>query len=369
MTASTDTADGRSTQAGRLHDPAMDLRTDPRVKAPLLAALAAFGLDAAAGPPPFGRDAGPERINELVGQQDAGFNGLYAALPNELPGDDDRAVDFTTRTITGADGNEIVLGCYRPAGVTGELPGVVYIHGGGMTILDTFAKVHQQWCHDLAATGLVVVAVDFRNAWTAKGMNPFPAGLTDCVSAVAWLDDHRAELGITRLVLQGESGGANLVLATAIKTARDGRTDAIAGVYASVPYISGGYGWDEARKRRELPSMVENDGYFLNCESMDLLVAAYDPTGEHAEDPLCWPYFATESDVAGLPPHVITVNELDPLRDEGMAYFRLLQRAGVPSVGRVNLGLVHGAELIFRQAVADDYFASVRAISSFAGHL
>ena len=136
-----------------------------------------------------------------------------------------------------------------------------------------------------------------------------------------------------------------------------------------MPYISGGYAWDDDRKLRELPSMVENDLYFLNCQSMDLLVAAYDPTGQHAQDPLCWPYFATAEDLAGLPPHVITVNELDPLRDEGMAYYRKLLGAGVRAVGRVNLGLTHGAELIFRQAVPEDYFAAVRSIRAFAGSL
>ena len=54
----------------------------------------------------------------------------------------------------------------------------------------------------------------------------------------------------------------------------------------SVPYIGGGYAWDDARKLRELPSMIENDGYSINCAPMDLLVAAYDPDGRHAEDPL-----------------------------------------------------------------------------------
>ena len=127
---------------------------------------------------------------------------------------------------------------------------------------------------------------------------------------------------MTTLVLQGESGGANLALATALKAKRDGRLDRIDGVYAMVPYISGGYGWDTERKLRELPSMVENEGHYLNCAMMDMLVAVYDPTGENAENPLCWPYFATEADVEGMPPHVITVNELDPLRDEGIAYFR-----------------------------------------------
>jgi acetyl esterase/lipase len=229
--------------------------------------------------------------------------------------------------------------------------------------------VHRQWTEDLATTGMVVVAVDFRNAWTAQGAHPFPAGLDDCTSALDWISEHREQLGITRVVLQGESGGANLVLATTLKAKREGRLDRIDGVYAMVPYISGGYGWDDERKLRELPSMVENDGHYINCQMMDMLVAVYDPTGENAENPLAWPYFATEADVEGLPPHVVSVNELDPLRDEGIAYFRTLLRAGVPAVGRVNLGLVHGADSIFRQAVAENYRATVRDIKGFADSL
>ena len=354
--------------SGRLDDPGRDLRTDSRLKPRLRAALEAFGLAAAAGPPPFDRTAAPETINEFVGASHGAFNGLYAALPNELAGDDN-SVEFSTEIVRGVDGNDITLRIYRSTRFTGPLPCTIYIHGGGMTILDAFAKVHQKWCEDLAATGMVVIGVDFRNAYSAEGMHPFPAGLNDCTSALEWVNDHRSQLDITSIVLQGESGGANLVLATALKAKRDGHLDAINGVYAMVPYISGGYGWTDSRKLRELPSMIENDGYFLNCAMMDLLVVAYDPTDENAENLLAWPYFATEADLVGLPPHVISVNELDPLRDEGMAYYRKLIAAGVPTVGRVNLGLTHGAEMIFRQAIPEDYFATVRDIKRFADSL
>ena len=356
-------------QPGRLGDPNLDLRTDPRLKPRLRAALAAFGLDAPAADAPAGCRDSMESLIAAVGQQDAGFEGLYAALPNDLPGDDDTDVTQSVETITGVDGNDIELRIYRPTGVTGPLPGAVYIHGGGMTILTPFSKVHQRWCADLAATGMVVIGVGFRNAYTAAGLNPFPAGLNDCSSALSWVSGNREALGITKVILEGESGGANLVLATALKAKQLGELDSIDGIYAITPYISGGYGWDDARKLQELPSMIENDLYFINCHAMDLLVTAYDPRGENAENPLCWPYFAAEADLAGLPPHVITVDELDPLRDEGLAYYRKLSRAGVRVNGRVNLGLTHAAELIYRQAVPEDYFAAIHDVHRFATSL
>ncbi|MEJ2887445.1 alpha/beta hydrolase fold domain-containing protein [Actinomycetospora aeridis] len=359
-----------TTLPGRLGDPALDLRTDPRAKPGLVAALAAFGLDGPAAEPPLTREAGPEAVGEAVAGLHDAFSALYASVPLALPGDaPDDAVEVTEDSVPSPDGHLVPLRLYRPAGVEGPLPAVVYIHGGGMTILDADTRVHDRWCRDLALTGVVAVRVAFRNAWTPLGLHPFPAGLDDCAATVRWLDDRRGELGLTRIVLQGESGGANLALATTLRAKRSGDLDAIDGVHVAVPYVSGGYAWERDRKRRELPSMIENDGYFINCALMDLLVASYDPHGRHTEDPLAWPYFATADDLAGLPPHVVTVNELDPLRDEGLAYYRKLLAAGVPASGRVNLGIVHGAEAIFRQALPDERRTALADIRSFVDAL
>ncbi|QNG36501.1 alpha/beta hydrolase [Geodermatophilaceae bacterium NBWT11] len=364
----TETTSARAVQVGRLADPDASLATDPRTHTALLAGLAAFGLDAPAAPAPFGRDAAPEAVAEFVGASHAAFEGLYAAL-QPAPSPTPVEVEHRTQTIRGVDDSEIVLRVYRPTGAVGTLPGVVYVHGGGMTILDAHNAVHEQWSRDLAATGLVVVTPAFRNAWTPEGPNPFPAGLDDVSSALDWVHEHRTDLGLSAVVVQGESGGANLALAATIKAKREGRLDRIDGVYAMVPYISGGYGWSTDRKLAELPSMVENEGYYLNTSMMDMLVAVYDPTGENAENPLAWPYFATAEDLEGLPPHVVSANELDPLRDEGVAYARRLQRAGVSVVGRVNLGLTHAAEMSWREAAGDAYRATVRDVRGFAADL
>jgi acetyl esterase len=62
-------------------------------------------------------------------------------------------------------------------------------------------------------------------------------------------------------------------------------------------------------------------------------------------DPLAWPDFATIEDVTGFPTTIVSVNECDPLRDEGVAFYRLLLSAGVSARGREVLGTMHATEL------------------------
>ena len=133
-------------------------------------------------------------------------------------------------------------------------------------------------------------------------------------------------------------------------------------MYGQCPYISGAYTDPPA----ELVSLTENDGYFLACDNMGALAKAYDP---NATNPLAWPYHAAKSDLAGLPPHVISVNQLDPLRDEGLAYARKLLEAGVPTVSRTVNGTCHAGDCLFKQAMPDVYGSTIRDIKGFADSL
>jgi acetyl esterase len=136
-------------------------------------------------------------------------------------------------------------------------------------------------------------------------------------------------------------------------------------VYAQCPYISNAY----AERDPRLPSLYENDGYFLACDQMGALAKLYNPTGEHAKNPLAWPYHASIEELSGLPPHVISVNQLDPLRDEGLAYFRKLLSAGVSAVSRTVNGTCHAGDCVFRAAMPDVYLATIRDIKGFADSL
>ena len=137
---------------------------------------------------------------------------------------------------------------------------------------------------------------------------------------------------------RGESGGGNLALATGLLLKRDGKLGLIAGLYAICPYIAGTWPSPEHQ------SWVDNNGIMADLDN-NLAAVAYGPEALERRDPLAWPSFATEDDVRGLVPVMISVNECDPLRDEGVDFYRLLLRAGVDARCRQVMGAVHTAEI------------------------
>nr|POE59790.1 carboxylesterase nlhh [Quercus suber] len=356
---------------GRLGNPDMSLATDPRTNKKLLQVVSQFGADQNAPPPKdFSVKTSISDLSKVMAAINNQTEALYKMMPNDLPEDDQEPeVSREDRVLNGPDGNTIKIHVFRTIGASGKLPCVVYLHGGAMVFLNTMNKVHERWCKSMAVAGVVAIAVDFRNAWTAEGHNPFPAGLNDCATAVQYIAAHKEELGIDKIVLQGESGGANLSIATTLKAKREGWLKFINGVYGGVPYISGAYGWPEERILHELPSLVENNGYFLERNATGVMAHYYTPNQADKTNPLAWPYFATQEDLTGLPPHILAMDELDMLRDEGMAFYRKLFAAGVTVAAHMNLGITHGASLIFRQALPEVHNHAIRDITSFAKSL
>ena len=345
---------------GRLGNPDATVETDGRCD-PRLVPVAIQGYAPAVEMPPA--DASYEDCLAYCAALEGAMDETLALQLEAMPNFDH--IDQSIETIRGTDDNDITLYIHRPKGADGPLPGLVHIHGGGMVILAAADPDSQRWRNTLAAEGLVVVGVEFRNGAGKLGPHPFPAGLNDCAAAVQWTHRNRAALGITTLTVSGESGGGNLSLATGLKARREGWVDQIDGIYALCPYICGAY----ADPPSELLSLVENDTYMLDCQEMDLLVTVYDPEREHGANPLAWPLAATASDLEGLPPHVISVNELDPLRDEGLAFFRKLLAAGVSAVARTVHGTTHGADQGMADIIPDVHRETVRSVVGFAKSL
>jgi acetyl esterase len=356
-------ATGSPLLPGRLGSPGMSLRDDRRADPRMIAAMEPFALADPPPPVPVDADSSLDDLLAFVSAAEEGFEALFAALVAGMP--EVPGVDRTVEVIGGLDGNDITLYVHRPSGARDGIPGVLHLHGGGMVQLEAAGPAYVRWRDELAASGLVVVGVEFRNGGGKHGPHPFPAGLNDCAAALRWVADRKAQLGITKLIVSGESGGGNLTLATAMRAKREGSIEAIDGVYALCPYISNTW----ASPAPELTSLFENDGYFLDVAMMGALAKVYDPSGEHSTDPLAWPLHADIEDLAGLPPHVISVNQLDPLRDEGLLYARKLLDAGVPVISRTVNGTCHAGDLIFSAAMPDVYQATIRDLKGFADSL
>jgi len=264
--------------------------------------------------------------------------------------------------VSEPDGNKINIRLIRPAGHD-WLPCVYYIHGGGMASMSCYDGNYRAWGRIIAAQGVAVAMVDFRNALvpsSADEVAPFPAGLNDCVSGLKWVAANHAELGVDpqRVIVAGESGGGNLTLATGLRLKRDGDLGMIKGLYALCPYIAGIWPLPEN------PSSVENNGILLELHN-NRGAMAYGIAELEGRNPLAWPGFATEDDVRELVPTMISVNECDPLRDEGINFFRLLLRAGVDARCRQVMGTIHGTE-IFPMLCPDISRDTAASIADFA---
>ncbi|KAF3766565.1 hypothetical protein M406DRAFT_106290 [Cryphonectria parasitica EP155] len=357
-----------SKQPGRLGDPDMCLATDPRVHPKLRTLLHQWGVEKNTPVSTVSKDGPLEPIREIVSKADEAQEAFYsiAELPN-LERFPFPSITASDKLIPEPDGTQLRLTIRKPSAGAGDgpLPALVYFHGGGMVLGPTDSPPQNSWAEALAATGLVVVTVYFRNAYTKTGDYPFPAGLNDCATAVRWVHEHRSELGVGKLILQGESGGGNLATATALKANKEGWVDTIDGVFAVVPYIAGAMGQSREWKLAELPSLVENDGYMMDMATVALYARMYDPSGENTTNPLAWPFWASDDELRGLPPHMIVTAELDPFRDEGNEYARKLARADVKVVGRTTLGMVHGAEYFVKQTLVEFFENSVWEIKKF----
>jgi acetyl esterase len=240
-------------------------------------------------------------------------------------------------------GGPIRVRVFRPAG-EGPLPVVAYVHGGGWAIgsLDAFGPV----CRALAnASGAVVASIDYRLA----PEHPFPAGLDDVRAAVRWLAANAREFDgdPDRIAVAGDSAGGNLATVTA-RRLRDEGGPALRFQALVYPVCDSALNTPSYRECAA--------GFGLSALGMKRYWDWY-LDGADGSRPDASPLQA--EDLSGLPPaFVLTVRD-DVLRDEGEAYARALEAAGVPVTLRRYDGAVHGffrwlekAE-ISRRAVAE----------------
>jgi acetyl esterase len=229
------------------------------------------------------------------------------------------------RTVPGPRG-EVAVRVYTPVG--DPIGVLVFFHGSGFVIYDLDS--HDKECRLLAnGAGVVVVSVDYALAPEL----PFPAAVDDCLAATRWVSAHRAELGVDGLpvAVGGDSAGGNLAAVVSARLRGDADTEIGAQLLV----------YPVTDLAHEAPSYAENgQGYLLSATIMEFFIDCYTPDAGDRLDPRASPLL--DDDLSGLPPTLVVTAEYDPLRDEGGAYARELEAAGVDVTLLCYDGAVHG---------------------------
>lgn len=223
-------------------------------------------------------------------------------------------------------GRRLLCRVHRPS--PGLLPMLVYIHGGGFVwnSVDTHDRLMREYA---ARAGCAVIGPDYALSPEA----PFPQALEECAAVLRWLARHGGEWGFDpgRIALGGDSAGANLALAAALLLLETDPALALRGLLLN-------YGVFDSRL--DTPSYAAfAEGYGLTRERMRFYWDCYCPRPADRLHPLAAPLRA---DLAGLPPVLLHIAELDVLASENLAMAEALGRAGVAVQARVFPGTAHG---------------------------
>ncbi|MDH4066050.1 MAG: alpha/beta hydrolase [Acidobacteriota bacterium] len=284
-------------------------------------------------------------LDALLSDLPGGFNAIpditarrtaVAALLKKatagIPANENVVVD--DRQVPGpTDHRELTVRVYRPVAATGLLPGMLYIHGGGM-ILGTLESEHVIATMLCERVNAVVVAVDYRLA----PEHPFPAGPEDCYAGLVWMNDNSPALGVDpeRIAIYGGSAGGGLTCAVTLM-ARDRRGPRLCFQMPIYPMIDDTNSTPSSHEILDV-GIWDRAG---NVEAWKMYLGAVH--GSVDVSPYAAPARAT--DLRGLPPAFIDVGELDLFRDEDIQYAARLLHAGVTTEFHLYPGSYHAAEV------------------------
>lgn len=225
----------------------------------------------------------------------------------------------------------------RPQGVPDQpAPALVYLHGGGWCLfgLDTHDRLLREYA---CAARMPVVAIDYGLA----PERPYPAALDQVVVALDWLCEYGAALGLDaeRLALGGDSAGANLAVASALRLREAGDLQRIRALLLN-------YGaWAPVLSETARQALGTTEDMLSGAEMDEFWQAYLGPDAERVADPLSAPLLA---ELHGLPPALLLWGDRDLLGEQNAAMAQRFSEAGVQVKTRIYPGAPHS----FIEAVA-----------------
>lgn len=282
----------------------------------------------------------------LNGQSGPGLETLTPARARQVLIDAQKSVqvdlsgiEVSNRTIE-QDGIAVPITIVRPQGVTGTPPVFMYFHGGGWVLGDF--PTHERLVRDLVVqSGTVAVFVNYSPSPEAH----YPVAINQAYAATQWVAAHGAEIGVdgARLAVVGNSVGGNMAAVVALMAKdKGGPKIGFQGLLWPVTDHDFNNGSYDAYKK----------DYFLTRPMMKWFWDSYTKSEAQRNEIYASPLRASEAQLKGLPPALIEVAQFDVLRDEGEAYGRKLDAAGVEAATVRYDGTIHDFGLL--NALAND---------------
>ena len=275
-------------------------------------------------------NAGTGKPLEQLAPKDARavLSGAQAGVKLTLP-----KADVSQKTIQ-VDGQPLDLTIVRPAGVKGTLPVFMFFHGGGWVLGDY--PTHERLVRDLVVgSGAVAVFVNYTPSPEAH----YPVAINQAYGATKWVAEHGKEINVDgkRLAVAGNSVGGNMAAVVSLM-AKDKGTPAIKFQLLLWPVTDANFNTSSYNQYAE--------GHFLTKNMMKWFWDNYTTDAHQRAEIYASPLRATTDQLKGLPPALIQTADADVLRDEGEAYGRKLDQAGVPVTAVRYNSMIHDYGLL-----------------------
>ncbi|MFI6659253.1 alpha/beta hydrolase [Streptomyces sp. NPDC050523] len=317
------------------------MSTAPR---PVLEAAAQAFAEATANPP-YLFDLGPVEGRKAVDEVQSGD----IAKP---------AVDEEWITVAGGPTGQVRARVVRPAGATGTLPVILYIHGAGWVFGN--AHTHDRLVRELAVgAGAAVVFPEYDLSPEAR----YPVAIEQNYAVAQWVVEQGASknLDASRMAVAGDSVGGNMSAALTLMAKQRGDVRLVQQVLF-YPVTDANF---------DTPSYHQfAEGYFLRRDAMQWFWDQYTTDEAERAQITASPLRATTEQLTGLPPALVITGEADVLRDEGEAYANKLREAGVPVTAIRHQGVIH--DFVMLNALRETHAAEAaiaQAVSTLRGAL
>ncbi|MFJ8575703.1 alpha/beta hydrolase [[Kitasatospora] papulosa] len=238
-------------------------------------------------------------------------------------------IDEEWITVKGGPTGDVRARIVKPAGATGTLPVILYIHGAGWVFGN--AHTHDRLVRELAVgAGAAVVFPEYDLSPEAR----YPVAIEQNYAVARWIvqDGATKQLDGARLAVVGDSVGGNMTAALTLMAKQRGDV-ALKHQVLFYPVTDASF---DTGSYRQFAT-----GYFLRRDGMQWFWDQYTTDEAERAQITASPLRATTEQLSGLPAALVITGEADVLRDEGEAYADKLREAGVPVTAVRFQGIIH----------------------------